>query len=501
MKDAPMKLLLCHPNQVVSFEGMKARPMVGPPLGLLMIAGFLRGNGWKGSVEIYDARLSGKFTRNGSEEPVFGDTDEECGERIRQSGADVVGISNMFTSQIGRAYAMADLVRECLPKAVIVIGGPHVSVFPQEALSRSSIDYVVMGEGEERFALLMGALANGEAPLIEGVMGKTEAAAGATRPAIKFIQDLDRLPLPAYDLVDLDAYFDLARRGYSPRYREWGKRPMTMITSRGCPHVCSFCSIHTTMGYKYRFHSPGYVKRHVQHLVDAHGVDFIHFEDDNFTHLPERYDEIIATVSQTRPRVRWDTPNGIRGDSWTYERIERAKAAGCEFLTVAIESAIPRVLNEIVKKKLDLARVEELIRWCDAVNLRLHAFSIIGFPGETLDEMRATIAFALDRYRRYGVTPFLQTLIPIPNTPIYAKIIKGGFFKGKVETRHNQVTTEEFNPDQVRRLYRGYLWNRILIFVVRTLTAPRDFTYNLKLMRKYPQAVLHAAKNAIGAQW
>jgi phosphonoacetaldehyde methylase len=128
-----MKLLLCHPNQVVSFERMKARPMVGPPLGLLMIAGFLRGNGWKGRVEIYDARLSGKFTRTGSEEPVFGDTDMECRERFRESGADVVGISNMFSSQIGRAYAMADLVRECLPEAVIVIGGPHVSVFPHVA--------------------------------------------------------------------------------------------------------------------------------------------------------------------------------------------------------------------------------------------------------------------------------------------------------------------------------------------------------------------------------
>ena len=255
------------------------------------------------------------------------------------------------------------------------------------------------------------------------------------------------------------------------------------------------------MGYKYRFHSPEYVRRHVNHLVENHGVDFIHFEDDNFTHLPERYDEIIASLSGTDPKVSWDTPNGIRGDSWTYQRVKRAKESGCEFLTVAIESAIPRVLNEIVRKKLDLARVEELIRWCDQVELRLHAFYIIGFPGETLDEMRTTIAFALNRYRKYGVTPFLQTLIPIPNTPIYQKIIKGGFFKNKVETKHNQVTTEDFNPDQVRRLYRGYLWNRIAIFFWRTLTARRDLTYNIRLVCKYPRAVLHAAKNAIGAQW
>jgi phosphonoacetaldehyde methylase len=496
-----MKLLLCHPNQVVSFEGMKARPIVGPPLGLLMIAGYLRASPWQGSIEVYDARLSGRFIREPGREPIFGDTDEEIGIRLRASRADVVGISNMFTSQIGRAYAMADLVRAHLPKAVVVIGGPHVSVFPKEALGRPSIDYVVMGEGEERLALLLSALAAGEKPRVPGVMGKEDAASSPEKPAITFLSDLDGLPLPAYDLVDLDAYFDLADRGYSPRYREWGHRPMTMITSRGCPHVCTFCPIHTTMGYKYRFHSPAYVERHVRHLVERHGVDFIHFEDDNFTHLPERYDDIIAAVAAVRPKVGWDTPNGIRGDSWTLERVKRAKESGCEFLTVAIESAIPRVLNEIVKKRLDLARVEELIRWCDAVDLRLHAFYIIGFPGETLDEMRATIAFALDRYRRYGVTPFLQTLIPIPNTPIYIKILKGRFFKDKLETKHNQVTTEDFNPEDVRRLYRAYLWKRIGIFALRTLTAGRDFVYNIKLVGKYPQAVAHAAKNAVGAQW
>lgn len=495
------KVLLCHPNQTVSFDGMKARPMVGPPLGLLMIAGYLRMTPWPGTIEVYDARLSGKFASSDAGQPVFGDTDPEIEERIRRSGADVIGISNMFSSQIGRAYAMADIARKALPGAVIVIGGPHVSVFPQEALQRPSIDYVVLGEGEERFAGLMQSLSRGEAPALEGVLGKGHAEQGTKRPAIRFIQALDELPLPAYDLVDLEAYFELARRGYSPRYREWGRRPMTMITSRGCPHVCSFCSIHTTMGYQYRFHSPEYVRRHIEHLVDGHKVDFIHFEDDNFTHLPDRYDAIIDRLREIRPKIRWDTPNGIRGDSWTYDRVKRAKDSGCEFLTVAIESAIPRVLDGIVKKRLDLARVEELIRWCHQVRLRLHAFYIIGFPGETLDEMRATIAFALDRYRRYGTTPFLQTLIPIPDTPIHIRILKGRFFKGTLETKHNQVTTDDFTPDQVRELYRGYLWRRILIFLWRTATSRRDFGYNLKLMRKYPQAVAHAARNAFRAQW
>jgi radical SAM superfamily enzyme YgiQ (UPF0313 family) len=496
-----MKVLLCHPNQKVTFQGLKARPMVGPPLGLLMIAGQLRSSGLPCDIAIYDARLSATSSVNEQGDTIFGDTDSESVKRVIAEKPDVVGISNMFTAQIERAYALADLIKAALPKTIVVIGGPHVTVFPQEALARPSIDYVVLGEGEERFTSLIASLLAGEVPAGEGILGKLQVIrlANDQKLPIRFIGDLDRLALPAYDLVDLEAYFDLARRGFSPRYREWGKRPITMITSRGCPHVCTFCSIHTTMGYKYRFHSLEFISRHINHLVSEHGVDFIHFEDDNFTHVPERYDEIIKVVSAIRPRIGWDTPNGVRGDSWTRERIKKAKESGCEFLTVAIESAVPRILNEIVKKKLDLDRVEEMIRWCHEFNLRLHAFYIIGFPGETLDEMRTTIAFALDRYRRYGVTPFLQVLIPIPGTPIYKRILKMGLFKGKLETRHNQVTTEDFNPDQVRELYERYSWQRMAIFAWRTLTAGRDFSYNTRLVLKYPHALVHAAKEAMGA--
>lgn len=498
-----MKVLFCHPNQMVCLDGMKGRPMVGPPLGLLLVAGHLRSSGLPCEIEIYDARVSGRFSVNEQGERIFGDTDVESVERIRRARPDVVGISNMFTVQIGRAYALANLVKAALPDAIVVIGGPHVTVSPQEALALPSIDYVVLGEGEERMTELVRALIDRRMPAVEGVVGRTQVIGlpQHKKPAIGYIADIDKLPLPAYDLVDLHAYFDLARRGFSPRYREWGRRAMTMLTSRGCPHTCTFCSIHATMGYRYRFHSLESMKRHIEHLVSRYGVDFIHFEDDNLTHMPERYDEIIQYLSTLRPRIGWDTPNGVRGDTWTRERIKQAKESGCQFLTVAIESAVQRVVDEIVHKRLDLERAEEMIRWCHEFKLRLHAFYIIGFPGETLAEMQTTIAFALDRYRRFGVTPFLQTLIPLPGTPIHRLILKFGFYKDKIETRHNQVTTEDFNPEQVRSLYRRYLWQRIGIFVLRSLTSRHEFTYNVRLVFRYPRAVAHAARNAISASW
>lgn len=497
-----MKLLLCYPSQRVSFQGIKARPMVGPPLGILSIAAQARASDWAGSVEIYDARLGARFHRDSDGDLIFGDTEQDIFARLQSANADVIGISNMFTSQIGQAYRLADIARAASPSSTIVIGGAHVTVYPLEALERGSIDYVVMGEGEDRMVALLKAISSGAGAAIQGVVGGPEdlhRLKPNPKAPIGFIEPLDRLALPAYDLVDLDAYFSVAARGYSPRYREWGKKPMSLLTSRGCPHQCVFCSIQTTMGYKFRHHSLDYISGHIRHLIDQYGVDFIHFEDDNFTHEPDRYDRIVDFLLTLKPKIKWDTPNGVRGDTWTFERVMRAKESGCQFLTVAIESAVQRVVDHVVRKRLDLAKVDDMMTYCKEAGLRLHAFYIIGFPGETVDDMKETIDYALDRYRRYGVTPFLQPLIPIPGTEVHDSIMEQGLHEGIVLTQYNQVRTQEFDPKIVQNLYKIYLRDRMKIFAIRTVTSKRDFFYNTRLVANYPQAVVHAFRNAANA--
>lgn len=497
-----MKVLFCHPSQKVSFDGVKARPMVGPPLGILLVAGYLREANVVDAIEVYDARLSGRFWNHPSGTLMFGDTDAEVHARIAASGADVIGISNLFSAHIVQAYEMAAIARSALPDATIVIGGPHVSACPLEALEHEAIDYVVIGEGEERMAALMRALRDGEPVAIEGVMsGPSDLMLLRSNPKalITFIPDLDALPLPAYDLVDMDAYFDFVRRGYSLRFREWGDRPISIITSRGCPHKCVFCSIQTTMGYKFRPHSPAYTRRHIEHLRNEYGVDFIHFEDDNFTHDTQRYDAIIEYLSTLNPRIGWDTPNGVRGDAWNRERVQRAKQSGCHFLCVAIESANQDVLNRVVRKTLDLDKARDMIRFCSEEKLRLNAFYIIGFPGETVENMRETMEFAIENYTRYGVMPFLQPLIPIPGTEVFDQIMSEGLHDGVVATKYNQVTTADFRPADVKRIYKEFLRRRLLIFAKRTFTSLTDFQYNVRLVSKYPQAVVQALRNTVRA--
>ena len=143
-------------------------------------------------------------------------------------------------------------------------------------------------------------------------------------------------------------------------------------------------------------------------IVEKYGCDFIHFEDDNFTHDPERYDEIINTLLKRKKKIRWDTPNGIRGDTWTLERVKKTKESGCQYLTVAIESGVQNVIDKVVKKRLDLKQVSKLMHYCHQVDLRLNAFYVIGLPGETKEDILKTLDYALTSYKKYNVTPCIN---------------------------------------------------------------------------------------------
>ncbi|MFC1707355.1 B12-binding domain-containing radical SAM protein [Planctomycetota bacterium] len=485
-----MKLLFCLPDQIVDSgrDGVKYRPTISLPLGVLSMAAYLREQKWPGEMEIYDSRLSGTLREDSKGAVCFGDGPDDMADRIAAAKPDVVAISNMFSWQVEKAYEMARLAKQACPDATVVFGGPHASSFPREALSADAIDYVVMGEGEERLHKLLGCLEAGKAVELQGVLGREEDFS-LLRPSkkapISFISDLDSLPMPAYDLVDVDRYFHLQATGFSPRPREWGKRAVTMLTSRGCPHQCVFCSIQATMGYKWRHNSPDYVARHIQLLRNGCNIDFIHFEDDNFTYDHERYEQILdVLLAQDKP-LPWDTPNGVRGDSWTLERVRKTKLSNCQCLFVAIESAVQRVVDKVVKKRLDLKQVKELMQYCQECRLRLQAFYVIGLPGETEAEIRKTVDFAMDCYDRFSVYPTISMAIPLPGTELHDIAIAGHLYEGELEPKANQLVTEDFDPPLLRRIYGEAMRRKLWIFVKKTLTSRSDFSYNLKLLLQY----------------
>ena len=468
------------------------------------MAGYLRGQDWPGQTEIYDARLSGTLSKDAQGSLRFGDGVFEMTERIAAAEADVIAISNMFSWQIEQAFDMAKLAKSVCPDATVILGGPHASSFPQETLAMEGVDYVFMGEGEERLHQFLLKHENGEEIEIQGVIGK-EADLDLLRPSkkapIDFIQPLDKLPIPAYDMVDVDRYFHLQATGFSPRAREWGKRSVTLLTSRGCPHQCIFCSIQATMGYAWRYHSPEYLAAHITYFSDNHEIDCIHFEDDNFTHDAKRFDEVLDVLLEREKRIPWDTPNGIRGDTWTLDRVKRTKESGCQYLVVAIESAVQRVVDEVVKKRLDLKKVTDLMRYCRECDLRLNAFYVIGLPGETVEEIEFTVRYAMDRYDQLDVYPTISIAIPLPGTEFFDMTVENHLYEGELKYQANQVVTKEFNPATIKRIYEEGMRRKLWIFVKKTLTSPREFRYNVRLIVQYKSMAKSVLQNGLRGAW
>ena len=494
-----MKLLFVVPNQLVSDREFFAEPHVCLPLGVLFMAAYLRQQQWDGEMEVYDARLSGLLHKDENDIGLFGDTDERMGEVIKAFDPDVVGISNMFTSQFPRALKAAEIVKRVCPKAVTVLGGPHVSSFPTDIIKEPTVDFVVIGEGEERMLALMHCLENGQKPAIQGVMQSTEDEK-LLKPGkiqIDFIKSLDDLPLPAYDMVDVERYFELQSNGYSPRPKEWGNRSVTILTSRGCPHQCIFCSIQVTMGYRWRYNSVDYIINHIEFLRENYQIDFIHFEDDNFTHDPERYDEIINKLTEAKSIIPWDTPNGVRGDTWTHDRVRRTKASGCQYLTVAIESTSQHVIDTIVKKRLDLSQVQDLMRYCKQEKLRLNAFYMIGLPGETLDDIKATVDDALENYWQHDVWPVLSIAMPLPGTELFDIVMSQDLHVGDDSFGYGTVQTDHFTPKQLNDLYKKHTRKKMLIFSLKTFTSFRELSYNLHLMIRFRSSVWRNIKRTV----
>ena len=483
-----MKILFCQHNLTIEKKKKSyrnnIRPTISLPLGILSMVAYLQAKEWPGEIEIYDPRLSASIKELPNGDILFGDSDDVIEKKFKDSNPDIIAISNMFSWQIANAFQMAKTAKKTCPKSIVVIGGPHASSFPEKTLNEDCIDYVVMGEGEERIYELLTVLGKNEEVSIQGILGKIEdeqLLKKNKKAPIGFISDLDELPLPAYDMVDVNRYMELQRKGFSPRPYEEGKRAFTMLTSRGCPHQCVFCSIQATMGYKWRYHSPEYVQKHIDLIVKEYGCDYIHFEDDNFTHDPERFDAIIESLSKRKDKVKWGTPNGVRGDTWTFERVKKTKESGCQFLVVAIESAVQEVIDKVVKKRLDLKKVNYLMKYCHELNLSLHAFYVIGLPGETKDDIMNTLTYALNSYKKYNVLPAVNLAKALPGTELYENVINNQLYRDKLEFKPNEITTEEFDPKWIDENFAWFRRELYKIRIKKSLTSPKEFINSIKI--------------------
>jgi anaerobic magnesium-protoporphyrin IX monomethyl ester cyclase len=449
-----MKVLLINPPQ--TFYPGSEQPAGNLPIGLMYLAAVLKKAGYQ--VEILDAFIHATYQKNG-ETTIVGLPLEEIKQEVAARKPDIVGISGPFTCQIENSLKVSSLVKEINPNIWVVIGGPHVSLVPQEFLTEAAnVDVAVVGEGE--YAMLEVTQAFEGKKSLKEILGiayrnNDRVTVNPKRP---LIQNLDELPYPAYELVDMDKYLDPQKIGY----RSFQSRAISMITSRGCPFNCCFCAVHLHMGQGFRAHSADYVLNHIQYVVDKFNVKNIFFEDDNLTLDLKRFEAICDGIIDRKIKIGWETPNGVRADCLNLELLKKMKQSGANSIFIGVESGDQQILDNVISKSLDLNKVIEFAKNAQQIGLKTGAFYIIGFPGETKQNMQHTVDFALELKRKYDVGMHLFAATPSYGTRLYEECKAKGYLPADLswnsfaQARQAKgmplITTNEFMPSEVKEI-------------------------------------------------
>lgn len=286
-------------------------------------------------------------------------------------------------------HEIAALAKLYNKKILTVAGGPHVTMYHREILNDENIDLAVIGEGEITFSEILCHLNNDrDFSGIKGVAYKRDGKI-YVNPARDFFENLDALPFPAWDLIDIEKY-------HRPRYRNFhsmvgGHRHMPLITSRGCPYQCIYC--HNLFGKTFRGRSPENVFSEIEFLVKKYDIDEFQIWDDIFNEDRERAEKICDKIIASGLKIKLSFPNGLRGDIIDKQLIAKLKKSGAYSVTFAIESASERI-QELTKKYIAINKVLQNIRYAEGIGLITRGFFMIGFPSESTKEIKQTIDLA-----------------------------------------------------------------------------------------------------------
>lgn len=480
----PLRVLML---QAQPYESAKIGFAVSPPLGLLHLASYAR-------QALKNSQIHFRLV------DTYFHSDEYVSNEVLAFRPDVVGISGITLAH-ERIKALCSILSDLAPQQKIILGGPHTTSFPEVCLGYPGVHAIVRGEGEVAFTDYLEYVAGTRR--LEEVRGILYRKNGeiCANPAAPPILDMDSLPFPAFDLVELDRYFlsnnDLNVLMPAPH------RYINLFSSRGCPYKCYFC--HKMFGNRLRAMSIPRLLEHLRRVVEDLGVRNIRFMDDLFNCSRKRLLDFCEAVVRANLGVRIHFCTGLRADLLDEEQVQAMAEAGVVYLGVAIESASPRLQREM-RKNLDVVKALEAAVHADKAGIFTTGFFMFGFPGETREEMELTIRVAESSAFHFAYFSLLQ---PYQGTGVSK--IRGPWFtnledfeEGFSGTKNCAGIPEEEMIAIVREAFRRF-WTprRFMAFLarhpnlgefVRGLTVPRSLGH----VARRVASVLHiyASKNA-----
>lgn len=374
----------------------------------------------------------------------FGKSFDHIESEIAEMKPDLVGISSLFTPYFRETLEVAARVKKrCGAK--VVVGGSHASAVPESLVASAHVDFVVRGEGERPLVeLLRHLLGRKPAQSVPNLSYKENGKMVANPIENNF--PIDELPFP--DLSDLAP----------SAYRLAGKPLTFMVTSRSCPHKCSFCSVHTTFGTQYRRRSIENVLEEIE-LRYRQGYRVIDFEDDNLTYYRESFKELCRRLIESFPgrEMQFVAMNGISYLSLDDELLELMLRAGFTDLNLALVSS-DKTVRETTKRPHTLDAYLKVVRKAHQLGFKIVSYQILGLPNESLDSMIQTLAFNARLPVLLGASPFYQT----PNAPIARALFLTETDSIQARLTAFAIETEQFSRDD---LYTLFVTTRIINFL------------------------------------
>jgi len=393
----------------------------------------------------------------------------EFAEAVAKEAPGLV-VMECSTPSIDYDLQTAKALKEKDRDTFVALVGSHATFFHGEILeAKPEVDAICRGEFELTVKELAQTLAHdGDLSKVSGLSYRQDGVV-QVNPARPLLEDLDSLPFPAWHIVRSEGYRSAVFSG---------KRPMTMVSSRGCPAHCTYCLWPETLyGHKFRARSATNVVEEMERLVRDYGVDEIYFDDDCLTLDKGRMMEVCRLIQERGIHVGWICQSRV--DTVDEEMLKAMKEAGCHYIYFGVESGSPKMLK-LMRKGISLERTKETFAICRRLGIKAQAFFLFGIPGEDQETIRETIEFAKE------LDPDsvqFAVAIPHPGTQLYAECQRNGWLVydswADFASKRSLIETKELSREEIERVrvqaYREFYFRPT--FILKTaarIRSPKD---------------------------